>query len=115
MLKTGLYVSFLSILFIACSGSGIPETAAKAEFKVWGNCGMCKKTIEKSLAEVEGFYNIDWNKDSKMMSLHYDTLKTSVAEAQKLIAAAGYDNEAFMGSDEAYSNLHECCQYDRKD
>jgi len=114
-MKSAVYLSLLSILFIACSGSDIPETAVKAEFKVWGNCGMCKKTIEKSLANADGFYQIDWNKDSKMMSLHYDTLKTDLAEAQKLIAAAGYDNEAFTADDEAYANLHECCQYKRKE
>lgn len=109
-----LTIIFLSVFCISC-GSSIPETAKTAEFKVWGNCGMCKKTIEKSLANDDGIYIGDWDVDSKMMTLTYDTIKTSVTNAQQLIAGVGYDNEGFRGDDQAYSGLHKCCKYKRKE
>jgi mercuric ion binding protein len=100
-------------LLMACS-NGMPKSAKTTNLKVWGNCGMCKKTIEKSLDGAEGVLKADWNKDTKMMTLSYDTLKTSVANVEELIAASGYDTQSLKADDEAYAGLHECCKYDRK-
>ncbi len=84
-----------------------------ATFKVWGNCGMCKKTIE-SAARQNGATTAVWSEKTKMITVKYAAAKTSVDKIQKGIANAGYDNDKYTGSDEAYNNLHECCQYDRK-
>lgn len=86
---------------------------ATSEFKVWGNCDMCKETIEGSL-QVAGVSQANWNKDEKMISVSYDTLKISLDQIQKQIASVGYDNIAYKGDDNAYGNLPGCCQYDRK-
>lgn len=105
-----LMMSFVVLLLIS-SCNGIPN--AKTEtFKVWGNCGMCKKTIEKALA-VDGI-KADWNKTTKMITVTYDSKKYTIAQIHKMIAAAGYDTELERGNDVAYSKLHECCKYDRK-
>ncbi len=82
-------------------------------FKVWGNCDMCKETIETSL-KVDGIVKADWNVDSKMITVEYDTAKITLDQIQKNIAAVGYDNDAYKGDDKAYSELADCCQYDRK-
>ncbi|MEX1190281.1 MAG: ATPase [Bacteroidia bacterium] len=105
----------LGVILSSCSGGDLPETAKTVEFKVWGNCGMCKKTIESSLASQDNFFKYDWNQKTKIMNLSFDSTKTNVAEAQKLIASVGYDTEAFRGDDEAYSGLHKCCKYKRKE
>ncbi len=81
-------------------------------FKVSGNCGMCKKTIEKSLSH-EGI-EADWNKNTKMIKVSYDSLKYTNAQINEFIAASGYDTEKQTGNDSAYNNLHECCKYERK-
>lgn len=81
-------------------------------FKVFGNCGMCKKTIEGA-AKNSGATYASWNVDTKMMTVKYSA-KTSEDKIQKGIADAGYDNEKYTGNDEAYNNLDGCCQYDRK-
>jgi mercuric ion binding protein len=107
-----LFLSFVFMLF-ACS-AGMPEHAVEAEFKVWGNCGMCKKTIETSLKDAPGVFTATWNKDTKMMTLVYDTTKTDVRSVQEQIATSGYDTELSTGNDKAYANLHECCKYERK-
>ena len=48
------------------------------------------------------------------MTVTFDTAKIKLHAIQKLIAKSGYDNDGFIGDNTAYSNLVECCQYDRK-
>lgn len=104
-------IAIVAILFAACSNNAV--STQTAEVKVWGNCGMCKKTIEKSL-KVEGVEKADWNKDTKMLSVTFDTTKITLNQIAKHVADAGYDNDKYKGDDAAYTNLHECCQYERK-
>lgn len=82
--------------------------------KVWGNCGMCKETIEKA-ANKKGIAQAEWNEETKQVTITYNTEKTNKNEILKRIALAGYDNEVFAAPDQAYNNLHGCCQYDRPD
>jgi copper chaperone CopZ len=97
----------------------IALSAAKAQdvktdtFKVWGNCGMCKKTIEKA-ANVNGVQKAEWNRETKVFTLVYNPAVTTNDKIQKAIAAAGYDTEKFTGDDKAYEKLPGCCHYDRK-
>lgn len=80
--------------------------------KVYGNCEMCQKTIETA-AYKKGIARGEWNKDTKTLSLTFDSTKTNTDELLKLVAYAGYDNEQFFAPDEAYAKLPECCQYER--
>lgn len=88
----------------------IAFTAGKAQeaktdtFKVWGNCGMCKRTIEKA----------EWNRETKIFTLVYNPAVTSNEKVQKAIAASGYDTENFTGDHNAYEKLPGCCHYERK-
>lgn len=82
-------------------------------FKVWGNCGMCKKTIEGAV-KADGVANANWDKITKVISISYDPGKISVDDMQKKIAAVGYDTEKYRGDEKAYENLPGCCQYVRK-
>nr|WP_321409246.1 heavy-metal-associated domain-containing protein [uncultured Carboxylicivirga sp.] len=83
-------------------------------FKVYGNCGMCEKTIEKAANSVDGVIKADWNKETKMMTLSFDSAKTSDEKVQEAIAKSGYDTEKKTAPDEAYNKLPGCCKYDRK-
>jgi len=95
------------------SKTEVENGIATSNFKVWGNCEMCKETIEGSL-KVDGISKADWNKDTKMISVSYDTTKISLEQIQKNIAVVGYDNEKYKADDKAYAGLPECCQYERK-
>ncbi|MFL5751841.1 MAG: heavy-metal-associated domain-containing protein [Bacteroidia bacterium] len=108
-MKNKLITLVLCALLMACASS----ESTKASFKVWGNCDMCKETIEGAL-KVVGLRSASWNTESKIIGLEYDSTKISLDEIQKLIAAAGYDNDKYKGDDKAYMDLPECCQYERK-
>ncbi len=111
-------ISSIIILFALIFGN-LTVNAQEAEitkekFKVWGNCGMCKTTIEKSLKSADGIKSAKWSVESKKMTVKFDAEKTSLDEIKKTIASVGYDTEEHKASDEVYSKLHHCCQYDRK-
>lgn len=122
-LNKTMAIAFTVLALVACNNKTNSETTemkteitkgnTTSTFKVWGNCEMCKKTIESSL-EVEGIAKADWNVDTKIITVVYDSSKITLDQIQKNIAAAGYDNEKYKGDDKAYSELAECCQYDRK-
>ena len=80
--------------------------------KVYGNCGMCKNTIEEA-ASKKKTSKADWNEETKMATITYDSKKTNLDAILKNIALAGYDNESFLAPDEAYNKLPGCCRYDR--
>ena len=80
--------------------------------KVYGNCGMCKKTIETA-ANEKGIIKADWNVETGMLTMTYDAKKTSQDEILKKIANAGYDSDKFTAPDKTYDGLHGCCQYER--
>jgi mercuric ion binding protein len=84
------------------------------EFKVFGNCGMCKKTIEGAFKDVKGVKKAVWNVESKTMSVTFDAHVISLNDVKKKITAVGYDTEEFKASEETYNNLPGCCQYDRE-
>lgn len=86
----------------------------KDTIKVWGNCGMCKKIIEKS-AITAGAKTADWNTDTKVLAVTYSAKGTNNKKIQQSIAASGYDTRDFTASNEAYDKLHGCCKYDRKE
>jgi len=86
---------------------------AKTEtVKIYGNCGMCESTIETA-GNVKKIAKVDWDKDSKMAIITYDSTKTNQDEILKRIALAGYDSDKFLAPDDVYSKLHGCCQYER--
>ena len=81
-------------------------------FGVRGNCAMCKKTIEKAAISVEGVSIATWDVGKKKIDVSFDDAKTDAMAIHKAIAASGYDTEKHAGSEEAYSGLPGCCQYD---
>lgn len=89
------------------------DTLTTDTFKVYGNCGMCKATIEGALKDVKGIEKAEWNIEAKMMYVTYDKKLISLDDIKKKIAGVGYDTDKFRASDETYEELPGCCQYER--
>jgi copper chaperone CopZ len=84
-----------------------------AQFKVYGVCGMCKRTIESALSKVAAVQYADWNVGNKMLTVSYDEKAISIDDIKAKVAEAGYDSDTHRATDEAYNNLHGCCKYER--
>lgn len=106
-------IAILVLLSVTFASAQIKNSETKI-VKIYGNCGMCKKTIEKA-GNLTDIAKVDWNIDSKMATLTFDAKKTNSDEILKRIAAAGYDSEDSLAPNAAYNKLPHCCQYDRND
>lgn len=110
-MKTKVILSMIVAMLSVTTVFGKNKTE---KFKVYGNCGMCEKTIENTAKSVEGVLTADWNKESKLMQVSFDDSKTDVHKIHMAIAKAGYDTEMHKATDKAYNKLHSCCQYERE-
>lgn len=102
-----LFISLAS--FTTVSGQNLRQET----IKVWGNCGMCKKTIEAS-AQKGGAATATWDKDTKMLAFSFDETASSSLKVQQAIAASGYDTQDLTADNAAYDKLPGCCHYERK-
>lgn len=102
-----------AIILLLSVASAQIKNAKTETVKIYGNCDMCKTTIETA-GNLKKVAKIVWNKDSKMATLTYDSTKTSQDEILKRIALAGYDSDKFLAPDAIYDALHGCCQYERE-
>lgn len=82
-------------------------------FKVFGNCGMCKKRIESSLKGANGVSKATWDVKTKMITITYDPHAITLEKVKSLIAAVGHDVDGYKADDKVYNSLPGCCQYDR--
>ena len=76
-------VSLFAAIMLSIFGINIStaQTVKTETIKVWGNCGMCKTTIEKS-AKKGGAKTAEWNEDSKELKVSYGGNKTSSVKIQ---------------------------------
>lgn len=102
---------FVPIFFTATAKA--PEHFEKATFKVYGNCSMCKKTIESALLKNPNIKRANWNVDTKMIEVEYNPHSISLDEVHHLIANSGYDTDKVKAPEAAYKKLPGCCQYER--
>lgn len=105
-----IMILLLFVSFASCNAQIKNETSITE--KIAGNCGMCKKTIEKA-GNLKNEASVNWDKETKLATLTFDSKKTSKEAILKRIALAGYDNESYLAPKEAYESLPQCCQYDR--
>jgi periplasmic mercuric ion binding protein len=106
----------LSLVAMFVLGTFAVFAGEKTEkFKVYGNCGMCEKRIEKAANSVEGVQSSDWNKESKMIEVKFDDSKTDVHKIHMAIAKVGHDTEMHKANGEVYKELPSCCKYDRSE
>ena len=109
---SNVMVAATMLLTFTISSAQIKNSVTE-NVKIYGNCGMCEKTIEKA-GNLKNVATVDWNKDSKMASITYDSKKTTQDEVLKRIALAGYDSDTFLAPENVYNELPGCCQYDRE-
>ncbi|MFT5254638.1 MAG: copper chaperone CopZ, partial [Flavobacteriales bacterium] len=82
----------ITLLLSATFASAQIKNPKTENVKIWGNCGMCETKIEKA-GNLKNIATVDWDKDSKIAVITYDTTKTNQDEILKRIALAGYDSE----------------------
>ncbi|HAI84137.1 MAG TPA: ATPase [Chitinophagaceae bacterium] len=109
-MRTILTAAFIAIAALASGQSKTDVTTDSVT--VYGECGMCKKRIEKN-AIAAGALTAVWNEDRKKLVVTFSK-KTSLTAIEEKIAAVGHDTQNKTAPKEVYDALPECCQYERK-
>lgn len=113
-MKNSKQIAFASLIAVASITTHAQSSHLKTEYiKVSGNCEMCKSHIENA-GQKKGAAKVSWSSGSKMAELTYDSSKQTADDILKRIALAGYDNERFLAPVEMYSQLPDCCKYERR-
>jgi hypothetical protein len=106
-----ILIGLLTLPLFACEGK---ISNAKTEtVKIYGNCSMCKETIEEA-AHKKKVVMAEWNINSKMAKITFDSTKINLNTILKQIAQAGYDSDKYTAPKESYEKLPTCCKYERK-
>jgi len=111
-MKTKSMMLLAGLLFF--SMTSIFANVAKTEkIKVYGNCGQCKTRIEKAAKSVDGVSQATWNEKNEILTVTFDSAKTTTMKIEDAIAKVGHDTENMKATDKAYNALPGCCKYDR--
>src|SRR5678809_483336 len=108
------------ILFIISTISFIPCRSQTnngdktTSFKVYGKCIECKERIEGAL-KLKGIDAAEWNVETKMLNVSYDSSKINLKKIQSKILAVGHDLEFVKADDKIYNSLPSCCRYRDED
>lgn len=89
---------------------GMNPSEITSTFTVDGVCEMCEERIEKA-AKIRGVSSAEWDVDSHVLTLIYDSSKVSLSAVHKAIAKVGHDTELVKATQEDYDKVHGCCKY----
>lgn len=101
------------ILLLSASSHSQIKNASTENIKIYGNCAMCKANIEEA-GNQKNTAAVNWDKDTQIALVTYDSKKTTKDQILKRIALAGYDNSSFLSPQSAYAKLPDCCKYTRE-
>lgn len=87
-----------------------PPKTAEIKIKTSAKCGMCKKRIERDLGVSKGIVNSNLNLDDKVVTITYNTKKTSPEKIKTVISKIGYDADEIVADQKSHDALPSCCQ-----
>jgi mercuric ion binding protein len=113
-MKNTLFALVVVLVGFSMQAQEKKDKNAKYDIAVMGNCDMCKKRIEKAAYAVLGVKSAIWKAENQQLSLIINEQKTTVNQIEKAVAKVGHDTKNVKATDKDYSNLHDCCSYDRE-
>ena len=106
-------ISILSIILTISTLVSLavePPKTAELKIKTSAKCGMCKKRIERDLGVSKGIVNSNLNLDDKVVTITYNTKKTSPEKIKEVISKIGYDADEVVANQKSHDALPGCCQ-----
>jgi copper chaperone CopZ len=113
-MKTKTIIALLSLLFIIAKTGVAQKTEKYIEVKIKTSavCDMCKTAIENSLVFSKGVKKADLNVETKIVTVVYNSDKTTVDAIKKTINNTGYDADDLPANEKKYKKLPACCKKD---
>lgn len=107
-------ISFLTVILVFAFISLSANEIESKEFKVYGNCGMCKDRIENAVKSIDGVSEANWDKETKMLKVSFNSSHTDIHKIHMAITKVGHDTNMYQAKDKVYKKLPKCCKYDRQ-
>lgn len=106
---------FLFLIF-SCSINTHKKTQVDSiiQFEVKGNCEMCKKRIEDALVSQRGIKKAQWNIQTKIVEVVYDSLKINEDRMHHVLSEVGHSTNKLKANPKSYNTLHSCCKYNEE-
>jgi len=109
-MKTKFIIVITLLLSVASYGQ--KKNIKTEKIIVSGTCGQCKDRIEGALRKL-GVYQSNWNEETNLLTVSFDSVKFSKSIIQQKLADVGHDSKGFTAKDNIYKNLPACCHYER--
>ena len=114
-MKSKVLAVFFCIAFMGSIGSNVSaqKRAAemkKLEIKVSVVCKQCKDRIEKAMAYEKGVKDFNIDLKTKILTLTYQTSKTSPEKIKLSISKLGHDADEVKADKKAFDKLPACCR-----
>jgi copper chaperone CopZ len=103
-----------TVIIALMSFSNVFGQTESESFWVAGNCEMCEERIEDAAKSVKGVNSADWNKETQMLAVSYNSELVKISKVHSAVADAGHDTKLNKADDETYNKLADCCKYERK-
>ncbi len=100
------------LALVILSNIAFAQTKKTAEIKIQtsAECDMCKKRIESGMAYEKGIKFTKLDVPSKVLTVKYNTDKTSPEKIKQEISKLGYDADEVKADSIAYAKLPSCCK-----
>lgn len=114
-----IIIAVLAIVTLSLGASAQQTDSSKDEMKTIkiktsAVCDMCKETLEKAMAYEKGVKESNLDVDSKILTVTYNSKKTSPEKIKLAVTKAGYDADEMPADAKAYDVLDACCKKDAK-
>ena len=73
-------------------------------------CDQCKSTIENYLSFEKGIKKSTLDIDSKILTVIYNTEKTSPDKIRVAVTKSGYDADEMKADEKTFRKLPDCCK-----
>lgn len=116
-MKTFLTFSLAALVLLLFTNAPLQAQTADApvknstvKIKTSAECDMCKTRIEKEVGLMKGVKKAVLDLDTKVLTVEYNSKKTSPEKIRAAIAALGYDADEVKANNRATQKLPHCCQ-----
>ena len=106
-LKKIIAVCIFSMLIINYAAAQQDTTI---KIKTSGQCDKCKARIEEGLSFEKGVKAVNFDVKSQVVTVKYNSQKTSSDKIKTAITKIGYDADEKMAEEKAYNKLPKCCK-----
>ena len=108
-IATLIILSILTLNTITVSAQKTTNVATVI-IKTSSICGMCKASIEKTMAYEKGVISSNLVIKTGELTVKYKPTKTTPEKIRKAISESGYDADTLKAIKKAYNNLPNCCK-----